>query len=372
MGGRRTNRIPRMTLYRITGNTFPHRETLKSWRARWNEEARAWEADLSSAQLATTRGWLGTIAVELPKPEPREIDWSQLFGDDEDEPPPAHRSGPTAVYGDDPRWLNHFRDQNPTAFFGFSSLGVFVDYVAGLRVPPSGRDDGWNTGSYPAKWTGTPDMAAALALARDGWQEGIQAAEALPIEPARARKRSYSVAGGSVSVGRLLAGNPLHMIHRPQLPGRRVVTLFVETFMSAGVSPENATTRAVLVAWIVDKMEREGYSCEIVAAVTTRGTNGRTGHQHAITLKNAGERLSLPDIVFALGHPSFFRRLVFASVGAASECGSTWETQGSPTAAFDDKHECGHNEFYIKQLSLSDQKKLTRDPLSMLPFISPL
>jgi hypothetical protein len=162
------------------------------------------------------------------------------------------------------------------------------------------------------------------------------------------------------------------MIRRPRQPGRRVVTLFVETFMSSGIDPDNAMLRAVLVAAIADATEREGYSCEIVAVVTTRGTDGRTGHQHAITLKNAGERLALADIVFALGHPSFFRRLVFASVGAHEACRTTWHTQGYPTAAFDDRHTCGHSEFYIKQLSIEDQRKLNDDdPYDMLRFIEP-
>lgn len=219
-------------------------------------------------------------------------------------------------------------------------------------------------------------MPAALRLARDGWSEGVDLAESLDVPPSSARRRRYGVAGGSVNVGRMLAGHPAHMRSRPRQPGKRVVTLFVETFMSAGIDPDNAIIRAALIARIADAMEREGYSCEIVAIVTTTsdmGSSATTGHQHAITLKQAGERLALPDIVFALGHPSFFRRMVFASVGDADECRSTHGTQGFPTDAFANDHPTARNEFYIRKLTLAQQQRLDDDdPYSMLEFIEPV
>lgn len=365
--------------YRVTGQTFPHRDLLKGWRGVWNSSPPGWEfRSLSAAQIGQLRGTVGLTVAEIPDAEPS-------LGDDNlveilrvirgvvdrDKPTASIiRDGATAVYGDDPRYLNHFADQNPTAFFGFSSLAAFVDYVAALDRPPSGRDDGWER-SNPGGWYGTANIGEALRLAREGWLEGVQDADALDIPHAQRRKRRHAVAGGSVNVGRLLAGNPAHMIHRPKQPGRRVVTLFVETFMSAGIDPDNAIARAILIGRIADVMEREGYSAEIVAVLTTLGQSGDVGHQAAITIKQAGERLSLIDCVFALGHPSFFRRLCFGAVGAARECRSTWSSQGYPTAAFKPDHPCGRNEFYIKQLSIADQLELGDDPLDMLRFIEP-
>jgi hypothetical protein len=369
-----------MTIH-VTGNTFPHRDLLRAWRGAWDNDAKRWEfRSLSRVQLDTLRGKVGVMVTQADEPPPRvpEITLDDVSPDfiqsildslDDDPDPPHIRRGPTAVYGDDERYLNYFKDQNPTAFFGFSSLAKFTDYVAGLHEPRDGRNDGW---IGRGKWHGTPDMGAALRLAREGWPEGIAGAAGLDIPHAVARKRRNSMAGGLVNVGRMLSGNPAHMVHRPKLPGRRVTTLFIETFMSAGVDPDNAIARAILVASMADVMEREGYSCEIVAVLTTLDDGSRTtGHQAAITLKQAGERLNLNDIVFALGHPSFFRRMIFAAVGVSDACRSTWRSHGHPSEAFDMFHPTRQNEFYIKQLSLASQRKMTDDPLSMLPFIEP-
>jgi hypothetical protein len=370
-----------MTIH-VTGNTFPHRDLLRAWRGAWDNDAKRWEfRGLSRTQLDTLRGKVGVMVTEANEPPPRvpritiddvHPDFIQSILDslDDDSQAPHIRRGPTAVYGDDERYFNYFKDQNPTAFFGFSSLAKFTDFVAGLHEPRDGRNVGW-IGS--GRWHGTPNMRAALRLAREGWPEGIAGAAALDIPHAVARKRRNSIAGGLVNVGRMLSGNPAHMVHRPKLPGRRVTTLFVETFMSAGVDPDNAVARAILVASMADVMEREGYSCEIVAVLTTLDDGNRTtGHQAAITLKQAGERLNLHDIVFALGHPSFFRRMIFAAVGASDACRSTWRSQGHPSAAFNTFHPTRRNEFYIKQLSLASQRKMRDDdPLSMLPFIEP-
>lgn len=369
-----------MTLYTVTGRTFDHRDLLKAWRGRFDMESKAWTVDLSAPQVATLRAKPGVVVTEARRdPEPSLSYRERLSNiiqqlEREEVATAAHRDGKSAIYGDDPRWFNYFRDQNPTAFFGFSSLATFVRYVASLRDPGAGRNAGWRPEKRDG-WYGTDDLPAALALARDGWHEGVDLAESLDVPPAVVRRRRYSVAGGSVNVGRMLAGHPAHMRSRPRQPGRRVVTLFVETFMSAGIDPDNAVIRAALIARIADAMEREGYSCEIVAIVTTRGAfgGGGTGHQHAITLKQAGERLALPDIVFALGHPSFFRRLVFASVGAADECGSTHSTQGSPTDAFSTDHPTARNEFYIRKLTIGQQRQIDEDdPYSMLQFIEPV
>lgn len=368
----------------VTGNTFPHRDLFKAWRGKWNNEAGRWEfASLSSAQLDRLRKTVGLMINECddeptydvsftapPEPTPtlRSLIADILAG--RNDTAPVQGSRPSVIYGDDQRWFNHFKDTDPTAFFGFSSLRKFTDYVADLNPPyDDDRRVGWDTDD--PRWHGTPNMAAALRLARQGWAEGAESAPALAIPHATAPKRLHGVAGGSVNVGRMLAGNPAHMRRRAKLPGRRVVTLFVETFMSSGIKSDNAITRAILIAGIADVLEREGYICEIVAVVTTRA-GSRIGHQAAITLKQAGERLALLDIVFALGHPSFFRRLVFAAVGASGACSSTWHNQGNPAAAFDMHHPTAKNEFYIKQLSLASQRRLDYDdPLSMLPFIEP-
>ncbi|MDT9703008.1 hypothetical protein, partial [Streptomyces sp. P17] len=75
--------------------------------------------------------------------------------------------------------------------------------------------------------------------------------------------------------------------------------------------------------------------------------NDMPGAQTAVTLKHAGEKLNLDDLVFALGHPSFLRRFNFACVSQAVECREIWSSQGMPRSAFG-KDDLKRNEFYIR------------------------
>lgn len=361
-----------------TGQTFPHKEEIKSLGGEWDNSSKRWffrqPTDAIRNALKTMIGVM-VVESETPnEPEHEPAKWLQQILDrvsDTDNPRPLTRVGSTAVYGDDDRFLNYFADQNPTAHFGFSSLRKLVEHVASIdeHKLPNNRNHGWD--KTLAKWCGTPNMKAALKLASEGWSEGLEGVTHLDVPQASMPRRVAALAGGAPSIGRMMAGDPKHMIARPPQPGRKIVTFFVETFMSSGIDPENAIIRARLVAAMADALERQGYSCEIVAVLTT-SAGRNTGHQATVTLKDAGERLNLLDVIFGLGHPSFFRRLMFACVGAADECRSTWSTQGSPTSAFTKHHPTRKNEFYVKQLSLEAQQELDTDnPMAMLPFIKP-
>lgn len=216
-------------------------------------------------------------------------------------------------------------------------------------------------------------MTEAVKIARQGWQEGVERAldmiDRLSLANPRIRRRKASLAGGSVNVGRMLSGDPAHMIRRPKQPGRKAVTFFVEAGCSASVSAEKMAHRAAAIGAMIDIMEQAGYSCTIVATDTSIGGSGTAKYQLAVNVKEAGERLNLSDLMFALGHPSFLRRFSFAACCTADEARSIWHCQGSPSNAFDDDHSCGRSEFYVPVFSSSSQ--LTDDPLSMMRFVTP-
>lgn len=198
--------------------------------------------------------------------------------------------------------------------------------------------------------------------------------ELFAIDHARVKRRSYGVAGGSVSVGRLLAGNPMHMRQRPPQPGRKVVRLFVQACNSAIITAENMTVRAAIVAAMADMLERQGFSCEIIAIDCRNGSLGiKPVFQCATILKQAGEKLNLSDLTFALGHPSYLRRFGFALFSACDELISHWESQGVPKDAFNDHFKPKRNEFYIPKLSTNVKGATLADKArAMLPHIMPL
>ncbi len=321
----------------VTGRTYDQRALIQSLGGKWNMEGKCWIIKHASTQdIEKLRNIVGLIVTI------------------HDEPKPTHQmqpwTGKPTVYGDDPTYLNRFAPQNPRAFFGFSSLGKMVDYIAGLprhyAIDPDRA--GWETGN--AAWIGTDSMGEALDIARKGWPEGADAAQRiidrLTLAKPRIRRHKPSVAGGIVNVGRLLSGDPRHMVLRPKQPGKKIVTLFVEAGCSGGINTGTLIRRAAIIGAIADMMENEGYSCTIVTVDTS--IDGRqTMYQLAVTLKESGERMNLGDLMFALGHPSFLRRFSFATLASVPETRSLWATQGSPSNAFNDDHPCGANEFYI-------------------------
>lgn len=370
-----------MTTYRLTGKTFPHRERLKELRGLWDASAQNWRFEyLKPAQLAELKNLVGCMVTE----DGMDADWSPAEPesaedfieriDRRDATPGVIADRKSVIYGDDQTYFNYFKDKNPVSFFGFSSLGEMVKFIDAIPYAKrSGeRNQGFDTSN--AKWYGSINMTEAMELARDGWTAGTENAskvlEFLDLENATQRRRAYSVAGGNVSVGRLLASNPAHMVRRPKLPGHRAITLFVENTASASINADMLVIRAAIVAAFADILEDRGYSCTIVA-VTMQGLSfANPGAQTAVTLKHAGEKLNLNDVVFALGHPSFLRRFNFACVSQADELRRIWDNQGFPQSAFGE--EMNRNEFYVPHLQSNLRGDNFRDIAKrMLPLVKP-
>lgn len=370
---------------RVTGNTFQYRDRFKQLGGLWSADAKCWRFDwVTQKDIDALKTLPGCMVIEdKPKPpEPRPTPAQPLQGAidlidrvvqqlDEKE---YSSDRQTLKYGDDPTYFNYFRDKNPIAFFGFSSLGELIKYVE--NIPPEHRmgerDAGYETDD--PKWSGSADMSEAIQIARDGWNDGSDKAaeilEFLNLDNATQRRRAYSIAGGAVSVGRLLAGNPKHMTRRQKLPGRRTITLFVENCASAFVNADMLTVRASIVAAFADILESRGYSCQIVAVtMQANAWKEKPAAQTAVVLKHAGEKLNLADIVFALGHPSFLRRFNFACVCSCDSLREIWETQGTPRSAFN-KGQLGRNEFYVPGLKTNFKKdSFIEIAKQMLPLV---
>lgn len=325
----------------VSGRTFEHRNLLMRLGGNYIMLDKCWRFwDLDDRAVALLRNTVGLIVTEQ---RPRAAIWDDL--DDE----PMIPTDPVQV-GDDMTYYNHFADQDPIAYFGFSSLGAFADHVASLPRPANSGgtcDIGWTA---DPGYTGTKSLAEALQIARTGWMDGLGMMDRLLAPEPRSKRRARSMTGGRVNVGRMLSGAPDHMVTRKRLKGHRSITLFVETVMWQGITANNAIIRVVLIAAMVDRLEQEGYSCTIVAIYSALRRDSRHAYQTVVNIKDAGERLSLTDISFAFGHPSFGRRLVYAMEGATPQCMLTRDVRGFISQAFTDEHPPGRNEFYIPQI----------------------
>src|SRR5882757_3612208 len=281
----------------VTGRTFDHRELFKSMGGRWSNADRNWQFHfLDNDQIAALNKLVGVFVMSS------EPTWR---ADRDVITPTPSVQPPTQHFGDDRSFFNYFEDQDPTAFFGFSSLRMFADYIAGLSRP-SEFDQcrsavGWKDDEEYAEFAGTADMAHTLDLARNGWMDGMGITGKLTVDAAQSKRRFHSMAGGTVNVGRMLSSDPRHMIRRTRQPGHRNIRLFVQTIMWRGIGASVATFRALIIAGMIDLLEREGYRCEVIAVATTLHSHDYSPQaQLAVRIKEAHERLNLLDITFAL------------------------------------------------------------------------
>lgn len=310
---------------KITGKTFDHKEALKAYGARWNSIDKAWTIDDAAADKIVAMklpGVIVTMSSDLPKSEPVKVSSIDLseFSKNTTE---VSQKGDVVV--GDQQLVGKF-NMNPKIFIGFASLGEFVDYVA--KCGNRGSDD-------MVKWAGAT-YAGSIDLARNGWSDGVdlafEAAELIKSDHVTDRVTRYSVAGGSVNVGRMLSGNPLHMRLRTRQPSTKVVTMFVDNFASNFVEPEAMIIRAAAIAAMSDILEHNGYSAEIVS-VTPGDSVNQNGRGFLVVnkIKTAGEPLNLADVVYALGHPSYFRQMIFSAVRAQPNCSkSMYNSMGFP------------------------------------------
>jgi hypothetical protein len=278
----------------------------------------------------------------------------------------------TKLYGDDATYFNYFSDKDPRAFWGFSSLRAFADFVGNLEKPIPDKARGisamaWSESQEFCDHTGVASLNEAVRLARDGWTDGLGLSGVMLTPKPVGKRRSHGVAGGSVNVGRMLAGNPSHMRRRTPAPGKRSITLFVDCCMWRGITALSAMMRALVIVSIIDALEAEGYRCAVVAiSVDISSSNHKPKAQFAVRIKETSDRLNLLDISFALGHPAFLRRMCFACEGVAIETFITRDDRNLLSEPFAEG--CKDGEFYIGRIMSNEWEN---DPLGMLSAIEP-
>ncbi len=312
---------------KITGQTYTYRETLKSMGGKFDGVTKAWTvADTIAAREAVAKMdgvfYAPTTDEFKPPMKPTEQNFQRAFNKPVPSDPIVRM--PQDVIGNSDE---HIRTFGPaTNFSGFDSLNAFVEFLE--KIPSQiandpRRDNGWREDGQRYEFTKTSSMSKAIKLTRDGWAEGVEmaskVAERISGQQPTKRARVHSVAGGSVNVGRMLSGNPLHMRQRVKQPAHKVVTLIHTFNNSHTVDAGDMEIRAAVVAAIADTLENNGFSCEILAAANNvygleKGyeTNRDRHAIDVIKLKSAGDRLNLSDVMFGLGHPSFLRRFAFA------------------------------------------------------------
>lgn len=119
--------------------------------------------------------------------------------------------------------------------------------------------------------------------------------------------------GGAVDVGEFLQNSPecFYGIEEQQVE-KNITRVVVSTSSAASVDASDMLNRGRAILSLVDALERNNCSVELVALVGyQRDLNGRTGMEGYITVKQAGEPWTATSAAFALAHPAMSRRLGF-------------------------------------------------------------
>ncbi len=177
------------------------------------------------------------------------------------------------------------------------------------------------------KFTHTWTFQDAVNLARYGWAEGvskIQQFEKLDLPTHETFMQNYdiqteySVAGGSVNIGRYLSGMPdcmrhMHTLNRHALPSR------VQKIMIIGGSSSRASADEILkhgykIYQIIEALEMANIQTDITLAYSAKNYDRSDDcfYETYIKIKKAEDVLYPEKILFCVAHPAMFRRLVFS------------------------------------------------------------
>lgn len=193
------------------------------------------------------------------------------------------------------------------------SLSAVIDWIN--ATPAKWRQKGSVNDTPSRSWDLGLGYKGALKLAYDGWIEGAsRMSQALATLPAMesVTRTSYGVAGGSPSIGRYCAGNPMHMRNRKREQGHRpAITMAVNIVANCGVSAEAMSNYGLAIARYAEELEQAGYPVEVIAVLSAQQGSNRTAHSW--TVKAQGQAMNLADIAFSIGHPGCFRRIGFAA-----------------------------------------------------------
>ncbi len=207
----------------------------------------------------------------------------------------------------------------------FTSWSEMLDYVR--KTPP------------PAKWpqksrliearreafTQTPSFDAAMRLAEMGWPEATAKATALTaamvdkvtslIEHERI---TYDVTGRDFDVSMMLTGEPEHWSDTKTVisagTSTRILKVVINTAVSSAVDTDVIIARGAAVAALVAVLELSGFRVEIEMVSPFADQDRNVLITFAIPVKSADQPLDLDRLIFAAGHPSMERRLMFSAL----------------------------------------------------------
>lgn len=202
----------------------------------------------------------------------------------------------------------------------YDSVSAFVaDMTSGRRVP-AGVVEAHDLEKRSFYWT--HNFAEAISLQREGWQEGADrvmkhadtlASFVAAAKVAKSVQTTWDTSGIWYDAAKDLSGDPecwaCEQFTGDAVSGR-IVSIRINTAVSAAVTAETMAARGVAVLVAVDLLEACGIRCEVIVAMASR-QSGKPSVEANIIAKQASELAEPNSLAFNVAHPSFFRRFGF-------------------------------------------------------------
>jgi hypothetical protein len=202
----------------------------------------------------------------------------------------------------------------------FETFDALLDFAEGATDMREGARASREINSSRNAWAGTRDFDTAIRQARFGWPEGLEkiAAVSDAVNAAIAQRSmtrqevTFAHSGAVVDIGRFCGGEPECMMNfiEDATAGKKIVQVRVNVAASCSNKPERLFNRGAAVVALVDLLEQNGFSCEIVVFETM------SARRHCYTVeapvKVCGYQLDRDRLAFALCSPAFLRRVLFS------------------------------------------------------------
>ena len=220
----------------------------------------------------------------------------------------------------------------------FATWGEYLDFVKPhpregkngsgvLARNPNGRE----AGNY--RFRGTNTFDEAFDLAYNGWTAGQN--EALKFSHPIIEKMVnyierpdivYDVEGNTLDIGRYCSDDPEcwikfenEIVEVPSQP--RLIRIVFNIAASCGISKEIMTAKGAAVAALIELLEFAGNRVEVILLPFCGSevfTNNPADWFNSVLVKAFDQPLDLARLIFAIAHPSSFRRLGFSLIENAT------------------------------------------------------
>lgn len=202
----------------------------------------------------------------------------------------------------------------------YDSISAFVADMTCGRAVPAGVREAHNDNDRSFYWT--RDYREAIDLQRRGWQEGadrvMKYADAMSgfvsaAKVAKSVQTTWDFSGVWYDAGKDLSGDPecwaCEQFTGDAIAGR-VVSIRLNTAVSAAVTAETMAARGTAVLVAVDLLEACGTRVEVIVSMASR-QSGLPNVEANIIAKQASESAEPNSLAFNVAHPSFRRRFGF-------------------------------------------------------------